>query len=272
MPPGPETLKPQTLAIFDYSGTLSPGAVDFGKPDSLTRHLAESGLAAIGIDTPERYWHAVVGPTWNEASTAPTGFQASVTACIAKMGLPGVTRRAIYAAVSGFLAAYLQHSSIAPAWAPLLTHIQSRPGILGLVATDHYAEATAAVQSHLSALGIAATPAVMASPPDNQSVFRVANSADIGSLKAQRLFWETLKKTCLSMPLARIIVIDDFGASEQDLSGYADPRKIEKRIEATRRALDAIFGISPRIIHFTPGKDADGAIAKTSDMVRKALP
>ena len=84
-------MAPITLVIFDYSGTLSLGAVEFGRPDSLEQHLAESGLAEIGIDTADRYWQDVVNPTWPEASTLNAGFRSTIAGCIRKMKIPGAT-------------------------------------------------------------------------------------------------------------------------------------------------------------------------------------
>jgi hypothetical protein len=177
----------------------------------------------------------------------------------------------IEAAVGKFVDAYMRHSHIDEKWRPLLDDIQTRPDTVGLIATDHYAEATAAIQSHLAVLGIASTPATGANSHAGGSGFIVANSADIGCLKADRRFWLTLKKTCLSMPVKNVLLMDDFGSSESDRSGYAETRQIETRIDATRQALGGVFGVKPQILHFQAGQDAEKAIHKAIATVKKAL-
>jgi len=260
-----------TLVIFDYSGTLSLGAVEFGRPGNLEQHLAESGLAGIGIDTADRYWQNVVNPTWSSASTSNAGFRSAVAGCIRKMKIPGATPRLIETAVARFLDVYMHHSHIDKRWQPLLSDIQNRPGTLGLIATDHYAEATAAIRAHLAALGISATPATKGISPDGKTAFIVANSADIGCLKANRQFWATLRKTCLPLPVKRLILVDDFGLNEQDCSRYTENSSIDNRIIATRQALGGAFGVKPQVIEFHAGRDINAAIVTTIRKVREIL-
>ena len=264
-------MEPMTIVIFDYSGTLSLDAVEFGRPDNLERHLEESGLAEIGIDTADRYWQQVVNPTWSSASTSNAGFRSAVADCIRKMKIPDATPRSIETAVARFLDAYMHHSHIDKRWQPLLSDIQNRPDTLGLVATDHYAEATAAILAHLAALGISATPATAEISHDGKTAFIVANSADIGCLKADRRFWVTLRKTCLPLPVKRLVLVDDFGLNEQDCSGYAESSRIENRIMATRQALGGAFGVNPRVIKFHAGRDINAAIGTTIRTVRELL-
>lgn len=264
-------MEPITLVIFDYSGTLSLGAVEFGRPDSLKRHLEKSGLAGIGIDTPERYWQAVVGPTWPLAATTGKGFASIAADCIQDLAEPVTGQPLIKAAVGKFVEAYMRQSAIDSRWRPLLADIQKRSTSTGLIATDHYAEATGAILSHLAVLGIAAVPASGKKEPCGKAAFYVANSAAIGCLKADSRFWLTLKKTCLPMPFKKMIIVDDFGSNEQNKSGYAQPRQIETRIAATSRALGDVFGVKPQILHFQTGQNAAKAILKTSATVKKAL-
>ncbi len=264
-------MKPLALVIFDYSGTLSLGAVEFGRPGNLKRHLEESGLAGIGIDTPDRYWHEVVNPTWPDASTSTTGFQSTVAGCIQKMKMPGATSRLIETAVAKFLAAYMDHSHIDQRWQPLLSDIQNRPDTLGLIATDHYAEATAAILAHMAVLGMSATPAAGEISHDGKNMFIVANSADIGYLKADHRFWATLRKTWLSIPIKKLVLVDDFGINEQGLTEYAESSRIETRIVATRQALSEAFGVQPQIIKFAAGRDIDDAIVTTIKTVKEIL-
>ena len=265
------TLESVTLVIFDYSGTLSLGAVEFGRPGNLERHLEESGMAAMGIDTTDRYWHDVVNPTWPAAGTSNEGFRSAVAGCIRKMQIPSATSRLIEDAVARFLDAYMHHSRIDEGWRPLLSAIEDRPDTMGLIATDHYAEATAAILDHLAALGIRATPATKETRPAGETAFRVANSADIGCLKAERQFWATLRQTCLPSPVKKVVLVDDFGLNEQDGSGYAENRKIENRIIATRHALRAAFGINPQVIKFRAVRDNTDAIVRTIRTVKESL-
>ena len=271
MPKPSKNLKSVTLVIFDYSGTLSLGAVEFGKPGNLERHLEESGLAGIGIDTANRYWQKVVTPTWSSASTSNAGFRSAVADCMRKMKIPSATPRSIETAVARFLDAYMRHSHIDKKWRPLLSDIQNRPNTLGLIATDHYAEATDAILAHLAALGIRAAPATNEMRPAGETAFSVANSADIGCLKADRQFWATLRKTCLPLPVKKLVLVDDFGLNEQDCSGYTENSRIENRIIATCQALGGVFGLNPQVIKFQAGRDINAAIVRTIRTVKESL-
>ncbi len=260
-----------TLVIFDYSGTLSLGAVEFGKPDNLERHLEESGLASMGINTAGRYWHDVVNPSWAEASTSNAGFRSVAAGCIRALELPGATPRTIKTTVSKFMGAYMRHSHIAEKWRPLMEEIQTRPDTVGLIATDHYAEATPAIRSHLSALGIASIPATGEKTLADKAAFIVANSADIGCLKADSQFWLHLKKTCLPTPINKVVLVDDFGSNEPDQNGYAENRSIANRITTTRQALGEVFRLKPQVVHFRIGQDTDRTITTTIKTVREFL-
>ena len=260
-----------TLVIFDYSGTLSLSTIEFGKPDNLERHLEESGLASIGIDTAGRYWREVVNPSWAEASTSNAGFRSVAAGCIGALELPGAAPRTIKTAVTKFMDAYMRHSHIAEKWRPLLAEIQARPETVGLIATDHYAEATPAIRSHLSTLGIASIPAIGKKIPADKSAFIVANSADIGCLKADSQFWLHLKKTCLPTPINKVALVDDFGSNEQDQNGYAKNHSIANRITATRQALGKVFSLKPQVVHFQIGQDTDRTISTTIKTIREIL-
>jgi hypothetical protein len=264
-------LKPATLVIFDYSGTLSLGAVNFGRPEILARHLEKSGLAGIGIDTADRYWNNVVNPTWTEASTTTAGIKSIAAGRIKEMEIPGATSQSIELAVSKFVDQYMRHSRIDEKWRPLLSDIQNLPGVKGIVATDHYAEATGAVRMHLAALDIKSVPATGKETLPGDAAFIVANSADIGYPKTDRQFWLTLTKARLSMPVKDVILVDDFGLNEQDRSGYSEARKIESRIDATRETLGGVFGVEPQVIHFIAGIDPDKTIIETINTILKIL-
>jgi len=267
---GPKQLEPHTLVIFDFSGTLSLSAVDFGKPDCLERHLEKSGLAAIGIDTADRYWQAVVNPTWSAASVSATGFKVIAAEYIQAQALSKAPRQSIAAALTRFVDAYLRCSTIDAKWQPLLAEIQQSPDAVGLIATDHYAEATLAIQEHLAALGITAIPASGPKGSQRRTTFIVANSADIGCPKAEPRFWQILQATCLPRQLKQVILVDDFGRSEQAADGYAHPGRIAARITATQKALGKVLQVAPRIIPFRiEGEPAD-AITTAVQSVRKA--
>lgn len=264
-------MEPQTLVIFDFSGTLSLSAVAFGQPERLQRHLEESGLAAIGIDTVERYWQGVVNPTWETASRSAAGFKSIAAEYIAAREISRTPRQTIDAALSKFVAAYLQYSSIDPQWQPLLAEIQQSQDMVGLIATDHYAEATLTIQEHLAALGIKTSPASGLKGLPEQKGFIVANSADMGCLKAERHFWQTLQATCLPGHLKKVVLVDDFGLSEAAADGYAQPDRIAKRIAATQKVLGEVLQVLPQIIPFQIAGEPADAIAATVDSIRKAL-
>jgi len=59
-----------TLLIFDYSGTLSLEAPRFGQPENLPRALAETGLAALGVTSPEIFWGQIVNPPGSRGAHA----------------------------------------------------------------------------------------------------------------------------------------------------------------------------------------------------------
>ena len=166
----------------------------------------------------------------------------------------------------------MRHSSIDKRWRPLLSDIQSLPGVEGIIATDHYAEATDTVRAHLATLNIKSVPAATGEQAlHGNTAFIVANSADIGWLKADRQFWLKLKKRCLSMPVKAVILVDDFGFNEQDHSGYSKAHKTAARMNATRSAIGRVFGIEPQVIHFMAGEDPDNAIIETIKTIREKL-
>jgi hypothetical protein len=53
----------KNLVIFDFSGTLSRGAVLFGKEKNLIRELKQSGLWQIGLNSVDIFWNDVIAPT-----------------------------------------------------------------------------------------------------------------------------------------------------------------------------------------------------------------
>jgi len=151
---------PEKLVIFDYSGTLSLEAPRFARPGNLLSALAESGLAKLGVATPEAFWGEIVGPTWIEGSTTATGYRRVMAQRIEARGFaPDATREEIAAATSRFVERYLDHSRIDPLWRPLLENLAGNRGAYVVIATDHYAEATEAIVRHLGSWEILAQKA-----------------------------------------------------------------------------------------------------------------
>ena len=72
------------MVIFDFQGTLSLGASQFGARPVLQRVLDSTGLTALGL-TQERYWKSVVQPTWATCSTRAAPFQESMVTPIYSM-------------------------------------------------------------------------------------------------------------------------------------------------------------------------------------------
>jgi hypothetical protein len=120
-----------------------------------------------------------------------------------------------------------------------------------VIATDHYAEATGAILHFLRTWEIPATP--LATSPDTILPGRVivANSADLGVHKADRRFWEILRKRLELDRLRHILLIDDFGVNEQKDDLYADLQKVEKRRQQTIALLKAVFPADVQDFFFT---------------------
>jgi hypothetical protein len=170
------TTPPDKLMIVDYCGTLSLEAPRFGRPENLIRVLAESGLAALGVSTPEVFWGTIVDPTWVEGSTTSIGFAQVMAERIESLGLaPDVPASKIEAATARFVATYLASSRIDPRWRSLLSRLNENPAVMTVVATDHYAEATGKITSYLESWGIHARKIAkgedLASPPASSEVF-----------------------------------------------------------------------------------------------------
>ncbi len=194
--------QPDTLLIFDYSGTLSLEAPRFGRPENLLRALAESGLAALGVSTPEIFWGQIVNPTWVEGSTTQAGYKRVMAERIAALGLaPGASAEEIAAAASRFVDRYLDHSRIDPDWRPLLTRLSENPNVSydrrhGPLrrgnGKDHrrargmgHPGSESRGDARLASLREAKLGALPCRRP-----FFVANSADIGFWKVDAGFWE----------------------------------------------------------------------------------
>lgn len=259
MPPAAEH-----LVIFDYSGTLSLEAPRFARPESLMQALAESGLAAFGVSTPEIFWEGIVAPTWIEGSTTAIGYKRVMAERILALGIaPDKAGPEVAAAASRFVDRYLDHSRLDPGWQPILTELAANPGATVVIATDHYAEATEAIARHLGSWDIRAERAEpQATFFAPVSTFLIANSADIGFWKADRRFWDVLRRPPRIGKIHSLLIVDDFGFNEEQGDLYGERERVEARREMTRSALREAFEIPAVVIPFyLEGKERhpDGA-------------
>lgn len=274
-------MPPEKMVIFDYSGTLSLEAPRFGRPENLVRALEESGLAALGVATPESFWENIVNPTWIEGSTTAIGYTRIMAERIAALRLaPSAPLSEMEAAAARFVAAYLAASRIDPHWRPVLARLSRHSAALAVIATDHYAEATGQITGYLDSWGISSRKFGQGeeSPSLPASGFFVANSADLGVWKADRRFWEILRSRLPLAAVRRILLIDDFGVNEEAGDSYGARAKVlarqEKTIANLTEAFRAVVGVAP---FYLPGEDRQseeaGArlIAETAALIDEFL-
>ena len=254
---------PEKLVIFDYSGTLSLKAPRFARPENLLSVLAESGLAKLGVATPEVFWGEIVAPTWTGGSTTAIGYKRVMAQRIEALGLaPGVAGAEIAATSSRFVDLYLAHSRIDPIWRPMLENLVGNPGACVVIATDHYAEATETIIHNLHSWNIPArkageeadekggtTPGFLQKNRELSPLF-IANSADIGFWKADRRFWEVLKSRLPLEMVRSVLIIDDFGFNEEQGDSYGERVRVEARQKETAASLQEIFQTSLTVIPF----------------------
>lgn len=243
---------PEKLIILDYSGTLSRDAVLFATPDSLVKHLKESGLKDFGIDEPGKLWEDLVNPTWMEGSTTSAGYRKVLEArlqTILFQNMSTVLRSRIADAVSIFVESYFTRSRIDRRWEPILLKLHRCSSVRTIIATDHYAEATGYIIKYLQAFQIHAIPAKEDFISSGSASFIVANSADLGFHKADVRFWETLKLSVKMDTIHQILIIDDFGYSEQKGDIYGEQKSVDSRMVNTVMILESLF---PAEIHLIP--------------------
>ncbi len=229
-----------TLVIFDFSGTLSLGAVLFGKNKTIRQALNNSGLANMGITDPKTLWNELVEPTWEEGSTTQRGYVEVLTEQVerylSKNGhepVPGKIREA----VSHFVNAYFSYSLVDPRWAPALEFLNSRKDTDTTIATDHYAEATGHIINELFKIDLKAAPLDQAL---RQERFFVATSADLGCHKSTKEFWDILGAFLGPGLYKQILLIDDFGFNEQE-DFYGGKTKALDRREKVSATLKEVF-------------------------------
>lgn len=258
----------RALVVLDYSGTLSLGAVLFGRDESLLGALQESGLWELGVSSVQTFWQEIVNPTWEVGSTTACGYRRILCQRVRALAEARGLRPAaedLQARAGAFVERYLAHSAIDAAWGPLLRDLAARPTVTTVVATDHYAEATAHIVAELEALGVAAAPAL----EGRAAPFLVANSADLGAHKADRAFWERVKSALGAGRLRRAAVVDDFGANEQPLDRYADRARVQERVRATVEMLAGVFGAPVEVFRFwLPAGEA--VMGAYRDLIRQA--
>jgi hypothetical protein len=231
----------EKLIIFDYSGTLSLGAVLFGRSDNLMEALQECGLTDMGVSSPDVFWESIVMPTWMKGSTTGAGYKEVMKERVREIASGTISESRLAEAVSSFVDSYLEYSGIDPRWGRILETIQNHREILTVIATDHYAEATDSIIMHLDRLGIKALPVKNVPSDAGEDLCVVANSADLGCHKSDIEFWKTLKSDLKPGKLRRILMIDDFGFNEQEADDYGSLQKVKDRKSETVEHLKDVF-------------------------------
>jgi hypothetical protein len=231
----------EKLIIFDYSGTLSLGAVLFGHSDNVMNDLKRCGLTDMGVSGPEVFWEGVVIPTWLKGSTTVAGYKEVMKERIREIASGTISESLLAEAVSSFVDSYLEHSGIDPRWRRILEKIQHHREIVTVIATDHYAEATGWIIRHLDRLRIKGSPVKNIPSDEREGLFVVANSADIGCHKSDIKFWKILRSDLKPGKLRRILIVDDFGFNEQEEDDYGSLQKVVERKNETIGHLKNIF-------------------------------
>lgn len=233
------------LVALDFSGTLSLGAARFSRPKKLARALRDSGLSSIGVDG-QNFWAEIICPGWQQGSTTGAGYLQQLIAGACRIAAAGGTvpdPELVCVAASRFTKAYLRCSTIGPQWVPILCRLARCDQIV--IATDHYAEATAQIIDECAKLGLAAAPALKARP--GQIV--VANSADFGACKEDPVFWAGLKKSIPAV-FTNVLLVDDFGFNEQRADSYGAAKKVAGRSKATVEAIQAAWNVPVDVFPF----------------------
>jgi len=225
------------LAVIDFSGTLSLGAVLFSRPEHLASALRKTGLAEAGVTT-EAFWSEIINPGWQKGCTTALGYSRLLEEGVRRIAASrGVLLKPeqVRIAATRFTAAYLRRSRIAAQWSPILYKLAGIEMVV--IATDHYAEATDHIVEDLSMLGLDAAPALRTQP--GQII--VANSADFGNLKESPEFWAKLKNAAGNPKIDRVALVDDFGFNEQPADSYGTAEKVAARRLATVSAIESIW-------------------------------
>lgn len=255
---------PDKLIIFDYSGTLTLEMPLFAQPGNLMRHLKSSGLFDLGVDNTALFWE-IINATWMEGSTTGLGYKKVMQARILEL-FPATARsrkQQAAKAISDFVDAYFSHAGIDRHWQPLLEKLSGNKSVTVIIATDHYAEASATIIKNLAAWNIKAVPVLKAGGGN----YIVANSADLGAHKSDLQFWEIVREV-LPFVYRRVLLIDDFGQNEQAGDIYGTAAKINERREKTTRILQSVFTAEVQDFSFiAQGNSLSLLIAETSAII-----
>jgi hypothetical protein len=233
----PDHAHPLVL-VLDYSGTLSPGAVLFGRDATLAAALRTSGLADLGLAAPARFWAEVVDPTWEQAGTGALSYHDCVEQAVQRID-PAADPAAARQAAARFTAAYYLAGHVAGAWRDLLRAVVASPATRVVVATDNYREATGSLEGDLGLLGVRARR-LGKGPADRELM--VANSADLGCFKVTAEFWRQVRRGLGGRTAHRVLVADDFGANELAADHYSATERILPRRRRTEALLGEVFG------------------------------
>lgn len=236
------------LMILDFSGTLSLRSALFAAPARLSAELERCGLKGLGVETCDMFWEMVVNPTWQEGSTTGAGYKAVMKRIL--QDAFHVEASVVSPAVESFINAYLGESKIDPSWKPLLVKLSTHPGVKTIIASDHYAEATDAILASLADMGVKAVSLRNSDRCIRDVSFVVANSADIGFHKVDQGFWESVKAQDLPERVEKVLIVDDFGANEQEGNRYAEREKVKTRIQDTAGALEKVFQAEVEVFPF----------------------
>ncbi len=260
------------LVIFDFSGTLSLGAVLFGKDKTMRQALKNSGFDALGIDNPETFWNDLVIPTWEEGSTTTRGYcrvLAERAEQLLRSGSNKPDREVINKAAFHFVNAYFSYSLIDPSWGSSFQFLNNSKDTDTVIATDHYAEATGHIIKEIQKMGLKAAPLEQAL---RQEKFFIASSADLGFSKTRQEFWNILKQFLCPGFYKKILLIDDFGFNEQE-DFYGGKTKALKRRQKVSSLVENTFTTKPITFSFfleQASQNGEGLSKSYLDLIEKA--
>eukprot|EP01012_Entosiphon_sulcatum_P010629 TRINITY_DN16259_c0_g1_i1.p1 TRINITY_DN16259_c0_g1~~TRINITY_DN16259_c0_g1_i1.p1 ORF type:complete len:281 (-),score=32.46 TRINITY_DN16259_c0_g1_i1:25-867(-) len=224
------------LLLLDLQGTLSRGAVTFGKEAQLRAALQSSGLRITNAE----YWR-IVEQTWEKCSRSPRPFSAALGEAIAKPDANAAAQR--------FVGLYTSACEIDPLWLPWIARAIEAHGATVVIATDHYAELSAVLLQQLSRdlPDIPAANLTLGTEPPRERLL-VANSAFLGAHKSETAFWQGLR-SATQCEAASAVLVDDFGFNELvELSDFGTS-SASHREQAVRQAFAAGFSLTSLRVH-----------------------
>eukprot|EP00668_Euglena_longa_P014555 GGOE01018545.1.p1 GENE.GGOE01018545.1~~GGOE01018545.1.p1 ORF type:complete len:293 (-),score=44.13 GGOE01018545.1:162-995(-) len=212
------------LLIFDFSGTLSWSATQFGRSRRLAESLQTTGLASCGLQTAAEYFKVAVEPSWQICSTTKMPFaRALADIVLQSLSTQGRTS-AVELSCDRFVTQYVQACRIHPAWGAFLPTLPHQPSLQVVLATDHYFDVTDQLAQQVRQWFQAEAHVIgcQLGPCPEGSVL-VANSALAGDLKSSEQFWAVVKESLPSpwQEPAEVLLVDDFGHNEGALCDYS---------------------------------------------------